>query len=182
MIAFEVLEDGADFFPCHDDRQPLRSSRANGAVQADEFSPEDLLVQKDEGGEGLVLGGGGDATLDGQMREDLDDLDRAHVIRMADCVVVNGSPNPADVRVLGNLAIFADKSIFEFFVYVVTQVFMPVGGILVAIFAGWVVKRQFSSDELYNGGQPLAYEAWLFIVRFVAPVLLSLVLYDVATQ
>jgi NSS family neurotransmitter:Na+ symporter len=88
----------------------------------------------------------------------------------------------SDVRVLGNLGIFADKTIFEFFVYVVTQVIMPAGGILVAIFAGWIVKRQFSADELFNGDEPLAYKAWLFIVRFVAPVLLTLVLYDVATQ
>ena len=87
-----------------------------------------------------------------------------------------------DVRVLGNLAIFADKTIFEFFVYVVTQVIMPAGGILVAVFAGWIVKRQFSADELYSGDEPLAYKVWLFIVRFVAPVLLTLVLYDVATQ
>ena len=87
-----------------------------------------------------------------------------------------------DVRVLGNLAIFADKTIFEFFVYVVTQVIMPAGGILVAVFAGWIVKRQFSADELYNGSEPLGYKVWLFIVRFVAPVLLTLVLYDVATQ
>jgi NSS family neurotransmitter:Na+ symporter len=88
----------------------------------------------------------------------------------------------SDVRILGNFAIFEGKTIFEFFVYLVTQVIIPVGGILVAIFAGWIVKRQFSSDELYNGDEPLAYKVWLFIVRFVAPVLLTLVLYDVATQ
>jgi NSS family neurotransmitter:Na+ symporter len=88
----------------------------------------------------------------------------------------------SDVRLLGNLAIFADKTIFEFFVYVVTQVIMPAGGILVAIFAGWIMKRQFSADELYNGDEPLAYKVWLFIVRFVAPVLLAIVLYTEATK
>jgi len=88
----------------------------------------------------------------------------------------------ADVRVLGNLAIFADKTIFDVFVYVVTQVLMPAGGILVAVFAGWVVQRRFSADELYGGSEPAAYKAWLFIVRFVAPILLTMVLYDVATQ
>ncbi len=87
-----------------------------------------------------------------------------------------------DVRILGNLAIFADKTIFEFFIYVVTQVLMPAGGILVAIFAGWVVKRQFSAAELYNGSETPAYKAWLFIVRFVAPVLLSFVLWVEATK
>lgn len=87
-----------------------------------------------------------------------------------------------DVRVLGNLAIFEGKTIFEFFVYVVTQVIMPAGGILVTIFAGWVIKRKFSADELYDGKEPLVFKVWLFIVRFVAPVLLALVLYDVARQ
>ena len=87
-----------------------------------------------------------------------------------------------DVRILGNLAIFADKTIFEFFVYVVTQVIMPAGGILVAIFAGWIVKRQFSADELYGGNEPMTYKAWLFIIRFVAPVLLTFVLWSEATK
>ncbi|MDH3531897.1 MAG: sodium-dependent transporter [Gammaproteobacteria bacterium] len=87
----------------------------------------------------------------------------------------------ADFHPLGNLALFEGKTIFELFVYIVTQVIMPLGGILVAIFAGWIVKRQFSADELYAGDEPLIYKGWLFIVRFVAPVLLALVLWDVAT-
>jgi NSS family neurotransmitter:Na+ symporter len=88
----------------------------------------------------------------------------------------------SDFRILGNLAVFADKTIFDFFVYIVTQVIMPAGGILVAVFAGWVVKRQFSADELFNGEEPLVYKVWLFIMRFIAPILLAMVLYDVATQ
>jgi NSS family neurotransmitter:Na+ symporter len=88
----------------------------------------------------------------------------------------------SDVRILGNLAVFSDKTIFEFFVYMVTQVIMPAGGILVAIFAGWVVQRRFSSDELYSGEEPLAFKAWLFVIRWVAPILLALVLYDVASH
>ena len=88
----------------------------------------------------------------------------------------------SDFQPLGSLAILEGKSIFEIFIYIVTQVIMPAGGILVAVFAGWVVKRRFSAAELYDGNQPLIYNIWLFIVRFVAPVLLALVLYDVATS
>ncbi len=87
----------------------------------------------------------------------------------------------SDFQPLGNLAIFEGKIIFEVFVYIVTQVIMPAGGILVTIFAGWIVKRQFSADEMYGGDEPLTYKVWLFIVRFVAPILLALVLWDVAT-
>ncbi len=59
---------------------------------------------------------------------------------------------------------------------------MPAGGVLVAIFAGWVVKREFSADELYGGQETTAYKAWLFIVRFIAPILLSAILWNVATS
>ena len=38
------------------------------------------------------------------------------------------------------------------------------------VFAGWVVKRQFSADELYNGGEPLTYKVWLFIDRYAVLV------------
>ncbi|MDH5305394.1 MAG: sodium-dependent transporter [Gammaproteobacteria bacterium] len=82
---------------------------------------------------------------------------------------------------LGNIAIFEGKIVFDVIVYLVTQVIMPAGGILVTIFAGWIMQRQFSADEMFGGAEPLAYKAWLFIVRFVAPVLLALVLWDVAT-
>jgi len=88
----------------------------------------------------------------------------------------------SDFQPLGSLAILEGKSIFGIFIYIVTQVIMPAGGILVAIFAGWVVKRQFSADELFDGNQPVAYKVWLFIVRFVAPVLLAIVLYTEMTK
>lgn len=87
----------------------------------------------------------------------------------------------ADVRPLGWIRVFADKGFFDLFVYGVTQFLMPIGGILVCIFAGWVMQRQYSLDELFGGNDNLLYKAWLFIVRFVAPILLTFVLVDVAT-
>ncbi len=87
----------------------------------------------------------------------------------------------SDFHPLGSISLFEKDTVFDLFVYIVTQVIMPAGGVLVAIFAGWVVKRQFSADELYGGQETLAYKAWLFIVRFIAPVLLSAILWNVAT-
>ncbi len=59
---------------------------------------------------------------------------------------------------------------------------MPFGGIVISVFAGWMVKRQFSADELFGDQNALAYRVWLFLVRFVAPVLLAYVLFDMATS
>ncbi len=86
----------------------------------------------------------------------------------------------SDIRPLGDVGVFAGKEIFSLFIYLVTQVIMPAGGIFVAIFAGWMIKKQYSADELYGGQEPALFHVWLFIMRFVAPILLALVLYDVA--
>jgi len=87
-----------------------------------------------------------------------------------------------DFYPLGTISIFADKTFFALFDYTITNIFMPIGGILIAVFAGWMMKRTFSLDELFNGQDVLAYRVWLFLVRFLAPVLLAYVLFDMATS
>ncbi|MDH3612341.1 MAG: sodium-dependent transporter [Gammaproteobacteria bacterium] len=87
----------------------------------------------------------------------------------------------AGIYPLGTFALFENKGFFDLFIYAVTQFLMPIGGVVIAVFVGWFVKKQFSRDELFNGEDTLQYKMWLIIVRFVAPVLLALVLVDVAT-
>ncbi|MGB5346235.1 MAG: hypothetical protein WBN23_08725 [Woeseia sp.] len=85
-----------------------------------------------------------------------------------------------DFQPLDAIRIFEGKTFFDVFDFAVTNVMKPVGGILIAVFAGWVVKTKFSNDELFGGRDTLAFNAWLFAVRFVAPVVLGLVFFDVA--
>jgi NSS family neurotransmitter:Na+ symporter len=87
-----------------------------------------------------------------------------------------------DFHPLGAIPIFADKTFFALFDYFVTNLLMPVGGILIAVFAGWVVKRNFTAEELFGGQEAVAYRVWLFLLRFVAPVVLAYTLYDMATS
>ena len=87
-----------------------------------------------------------------------------------------------DFHPLGSIPIFSDKTFFDLFDYTITNIFMPIGGILIAIFAGWMMKRKFSADELFDGRDTLGYRAWLFLVRFLAPVVLAYVLVDMATS
>ena len=47
----------------------------------------------------------------------------------------------AGVHPLGMFAMFEGKGFFDLFIYAVTQFLMPVGGILVTVFAGWFVKQ-----------------------------------------
>jgi NSS family neurotransmitter:Na+ symporter len=84
----------------------------------------------------------------------------------------------SDFHPLGNFALFEGKTFFDLYDFIVTNVLLPFGGIVIAVFAGWVMKKKFSSDELYAGKPTIWYYAWLFLVRFVAPVILLGVFID----
>lgn len=60
------------------------------------------------------------------------------------------------------------KSIFDLSAYLATNVLLPIGGILIALFAGWVVPwcRTAGSDGI--GGGKL-HRLWRLCVRYVAP-------------
>jgi hypothetical protein len=103
-----MAEDVSDLVPSHDDRKPSRCPCPNGAIEAHEFSPQDYSVQKDEGGERLVLGGRGDVSLDGQVGEKFDDLRCTHFVGMPNAVIMDESTDPADVGVFGAKAHVAD--------------------------------------------------------------------------
>ena len=87
----------------------------------------------------------------------------------------------SDFHPLGAIAMFEGKNVFESLIHIVLNLMMPVGGILIAIFAAWIVREKFSRDELYGGRDALTYKAWQILLRFVAPILLAFVLFDVAT-
>ncbi len=52
--------------------------------------------------------------------------------------------------------------------YFSNQILLPVGGLLLAIFAGWVVKKEFTRDELTTLNAT-SYEIWHFLIRYVVP-------------
>jgi NSS family neurotransmitter:Na+ symporter len=62
----------------------------------------------------------------------------------------------------------AGKNLNELMDYFSNQILLPLGGLLIALFAGWVVKKEATRDELttLNRG---AYELWHFLIRFVVP-------------
>jgi NSS family neurotransmitter:Na+ symporter len=50
--------------------------------------------------------------------------------------------------------------------------------VLIAIFAGWIMRRASSQDELALHGSSFAYRLWLLAVQFVAPACVILVFLD----
>jgi NSS family neurotransmitter:Na+ symporter len=70
-----------------------------------------------------------------------------------------------------------DKSIFEFIDYLTSNIMLPLGGILIAVFTGWVVKQSLLSDETLMS--PGIFKLWISLVRYLVPVAIFLVLLSV---
>jgi len=51
---------------------------------------------------------------------------------------------------------------------------LPLGGIFIAIFVGWIMKKEHVLDEL-GFQENFIFKAWYLSVRFVAPTLVGLV-------
>lgn len=82
----------------------------------------------------------------------------------------------SDFRPVPYLAPLADKSIFGVLEYMVANLLIPVSGILVAVFAGWLIRRELALDEFGLGDGPL-FAAWRFLLRYLTPLGVAAVLY-----
>ena len=94
----------------HHDGQTSGRSRSHRAAQTFELTPENFSIQEDQGREGLILRGGRHLAIDRKMREEFDDLEWPHLVRVSDAVVVNVPPDPADVGLLGSQGVVADAT------------------------------------------------------------------------
>jgi NSS family neurotransmitter:Na+ symporter len=67
--------------------------------------------------------------------------------------------------------------ILDLFDYVTANVLLPLGGVAIAVFAGWIMSRQSSEDELGLGPNSVWYRGWLLLIRFIAPAAVILVFF-----
>lgn len=72
---------------------------------------------------------------------------------------------------------FLGVGAFDFLDILSDKVFLSFGALLLAIFAGWVVKKEDLEKELTNEGTlPFKlFEAWYFCVKYIIPVAVSII-------
>ena len=79
----------------------------------------------------------------------------------------------ADFTPLGFVPMLEGKTIFDLLDFFTANILLPLGGLLVAIFAGWVMSRQAVEKELALS--PGAFRLWHGTLRFVPPVAVAAV-------
>ena len=63
---------------------------------------------------------------------------------------------------------FLRGTIFDNLDHLTINIMLPLGGVLITVFAGWVMCRNSSADELGSAGT--MYKLWRVLARYVAPI------------
>jgi NSS family neurotransmitter:Na+ symporter len=74
---------------------------------------------------------------------------------------------------LGFIEALDGKSTFDLLDGLTSNILLPLGGLGIALFAGWKLDAAVTAGELRLGR---AYGSWRFLIRYVSPVLVGLVL------
>ncbi|HIP53671.1 MAG TPA: sodium-dependent transporter, partial [Chromatiales bacterium] len=66
------------------------------------------------------------------------------------------------------------SGLFDVFDILTANFMLPLGGLAMALFAGWFMSRQSVVDEL-GMGEHVGFRIWHFVVRYITPVAVILV-------
>ncbi|MEE3895999.1 sodium-dependent transporter [Priestia megaterium] len=91
-------------------------------------------------------------------------------------IFVVGIPSALSYGLLSDVSIFG-KSIFDSFDFLVSNILMPLGALLIAIFVPWKMKKDVLIEEFKHGSTNVKrwFSLWLLAIRYIAPVLIIIV-------
>ena len=67
-----------------------------------------------------------------------------------------------------------ERNFMDSIIYLTFNILMPLGGMLVAIFAGWFFKPQLAMEEL-SAANINIFRTWRFFIKYISPVLVAAV-------
>jgi NSS family neurotransmitter:Na+ symporter len=83
------------------------------------------------------------------------------------------------IWVVSIVIVFNFDLLFGLVLSLTTEYGQPLGGLAMAIFAGWVVKKNLLLNELKEGNPEIAdsffYKMWPFFLKFVCPLLILII-------
>ncbi|MDX9901171.1 MAG: sodium-dependent transporter [Aliarcobacter sp.] len=80
------------------------------------------------------------------------------------------------VVLLSNTTAFSDsltigsKNLFDWFDFISAAILLPLGGMVMSIFIGFVLDKEVSRNAIVPYIGEAYYNIWLFIIRFIAPI------------
>ena len=88
------------------------------------------------------------------------------------CIWLLGIGSVLSFNIWAEFKPIAGKTIFDLVDYLTANLMMPIGGMLIAIFAGWFMRRNTLADELQISSSWL-FQTWRFLIRTVVPLAIA---------
>ena len=110
--AIKAAKHGTHLLAREDNRQPLGTFGADHSFNQARIDFQHTAIEKEQGAKGLVLGGGRNVSVNGQMGQKGIDLGRPHLQRVALVVEENVPLDPIDVGCFGPDAVVAEAAGF----------------------------------------------------------------------
>ncbi len=88
-----------------------------------------------------------------------------------------GIPTALSYNLLADWQIIGSLNFFDSLDLIASNYLLPVGGLLVALYVGWMWKGSEEKAELLSGGAGPVYPVWHFLIRYVAPLAVAVILY-----
>ncbi|KAF0824733.1 sodium-dependent transporter [Cytobacillus firmus] len=94
-------------------------------------------------------------------------------------IFIVGVPSALSFSSLSEISIFG-KIIFDAADFLVSNILMPVGALLISIFVSYKMKKDLLRNELIQGSKSLSgiFSAWYFLLRYVVPLVIIIVFLD----
>ncbi len=70
----------------------------------------------------------------------------------------------SDVKPLAGL------NLFELINYLTSNIMLPLIGLLIAVFVGWLMQKSTIAEELNLSANSIGYHIWYFLLRYVTPL------------
>jgi neurotransmitter:Na+ symporter, NSS family len=88
-----------------------------------------------------------------------------------------GVPSALSNNLLKNVSIVGNRNFLDSVDFLSTNYLLPIGGLLIAVFTGWVLTTRLARGEIEKGAVRFhLYPVWHFLIRYVSPILVALVL------
>jgi len=106
-------------------------------------------------------------------------VENKDISRRRACMLIGGT-----VWTIGLLTVFSfnigqtwtvfGKTAFGLLDFLTANIMLPLGGLFIAIFAGWFMKQSCTTEELAIK-QPIFYHGWRILIRYITPTAVIIV-------
>ena len=88
-----------------------------------------------------------------------------------------GIPTALSYNVLADWHLIGDRSFFDSADLIASNYLLPIAGLLISIYVGWFWNSENEKEELLSSNNGWIYPLWHWLIRYVAPLAVAVVLY-----